>query len=138
MLYESEDGKTKFDNGILFTGDEGRIFVNRERLTGKPIEDMTAADHTAIDEAIIKLYKGRRPGDHMANFFECIEDRGEPISDVASHVRTMTTCHLSNIALMLGRDLKWNPESECFENDSQATALQTRPRREAYSLVATT
>ncbi|MFN9911997.1 MAG: gfo/Idh/MocA family oxidoreductase, partial [Pirellulaceae bacterium] len=26
------------DNGILFTGDQGRIFVNRGKLTGAPVE----------------------------------------------------------------------------------------------------
>ena len=39
------DGKTKFDNGILFEGDDGRIFVNRGRLTGKPVEEMTEDDN---------------------------------------------------------------------------------------------
>jgi predicted dehydrogenase len=136
--YASPDGKTNFDNGILFTGDDSRIFVNRERLTGKPVEDMTAADRTAMLQALIPIYKGRWPGDHMGNFFDCIEDRGEPISDVASHVRTMTCCHLANIALMLGRELNWNPDEEKFVNDSEAEAFVARHRRDAYSLTATT
>ena len=136
--YVSADGKTRFPNGILFSGDDGRIFVNRERLTGKPVEDMTKADRTAMYQAIIPIYKGRWPGDHMANFFECVEDRGEPISDVASHHRTMTCCHLANIALMLGRELKWDPNSEQFVSDAQATAFLSRHRRDAYSLAATT
>ena len=136
--YVSADGKTKFDNGILFTGDEGRIFVNRERLTGKALEEMTPADRTTMLQSLIPIYKGRWPGDHMGNFFECIADRSEPISDVASHVRTMTCAHLCNIALMLGRELKWDPNSERFEGDEQATAFMSRHRRDAYSLAATT
>jgi myo-inositol 2-dehydrogenase / D-chiro-inositol 1-dehydrogenase len=136
--YESEDSKTKFSNGILFTGENGRIFVNRERLNGKPIENMSRADRTSMLQSVISLYKGRWPGDHMGNFFECIADRSEPVSDVNSHVRTMASCHLSNIALMLGCPLTWNPETEQFVADEEATAFLERLRRRKYSLEATT
>jgi hypothetical protein len=50
----------------------------------------------------------------------------------------MTCCHLCNIALMLGRELHWNPEKQEFEGDEQATMLMSRPRRDAYSWDATT
>jgi predicted dehydrogenase len=136
--YRSEDGKTEFPNGILFTGDQGRIFVNRERLTGKPVEDLSTQEKVELYQSLIPLYKNRWAGDHMRNFFECVEDRGEPISDVETHHRTMTCCHLCNIALMLGRDLAWDPDAERFAGDDQAAAFMTRPRREAYSLAATT
>ena len=49
----------------------------------------------------------------------------------------MTCCHLCNIALMLGRDLNWDPDKEQFVGDDQATALMSRNRRDAYSLAAT-
>ena len=136
--YESEDGKTKFPNGILFTGENGRIYVNRDRLTGKPVEGMTKAEKSSMLQAMIPIYKGRWPGDHMGNFFDCIAEKDEPISDVASHVRTMTSCHLCNIALMLGRELNWDPKQEKFVDDEQAAAFVSRHRRDAYSLASTT
>jgi len=136
--YTSPDGKTKFDNGILFTGDDGRIFVNRERLTGKAVESMTAAERVTMLQSLIPIYKGRWPGDHMGNFFDCVEDRSEPISDVATHHRTMTCCHLANITQMLGRELKWDPDEEMFVDDPEAQAFVSRHRRDAYSLAATT
>jgi len=132
------DGRTKFENGILFEGDNGRIFVNREKLTGRPVEELSETDELELRERIIALYKGKRPGSHMRNFFECVETRDEPISDVATHHRTMTSCHLCNIALMLGRDLYWDPDQERFKGDEQASALATRPRRAKYSWEVTT
>jgi hypothetical protein len=45
----------------------------------------------------------------------------------------MTSCHLCNIALMLGRDLQWDPQAEQFVGDDQANALMTRPQRPGYT-----
>ncbi|MEX1096622.1 MAG: Gfo/Idh/MocA family oxidoreductase [Planctomycetales bacterium] len=131
--YRRDDG-TDFGNGILFEGDAGRIFVNRGRLSGTPTEDLTAADEKDLRDRIAKLYQDREPGDHMRNFFECVKDRAQPISDVATHHRTMTSCHLANIALMLGRDLSWDPEKERFVGDDQAQAFASRKRRAPYAI----
>ncbi|MFK7734481.1 MAG: Gfo/Idh/MocA family protein [Pirellulaceae bacterium] len=130
--YESEDGKTKFPNGILFEGSLGRIFVNRGKLTGKAVEELTEADNKKLDDAIAKLYKGKPITSHMANFFECIKDRSEPVSDVYTHHRTMTSCHMCNIALMTGSDLKWDPEKEVFLGNDMANQLMTRPSRQEF------
>ncbi len=130
--FRRADG-TKFPNGILFEGSKGRIYVNREKLTGKPIEQLTDADNSELDAAMIKLYKGKQPGNHMRNFFECIADGSEPISDVETHHRSMTSCHLCNIGLMLGRELKWNPDEEHFVDDPAADALMSRTSRPGFS-----
>jgi len=122
------------DNGVWFEGDQGRIFVNRGRLTGKPIEDLSDADKERLDQEVIKLYKGKKPGNHMANFFECVKDRTQPISDLYTHHRTMTACHLSNLAILLKRKLRWDPLKEDFVGDAQASALRSRPQREPYTI----
>ena len=127
--YKRESDNVDFPNGILFEGELGRIFVNRGKLEGAPVDKLTDDDRAELDEAIIKLCKGRAPGNHMGNFFECIKDRGTPISDVWSHHRTMTSCHLCNIALMLGRELRWDPKAERFIDDDQANALMSRKSR---------
>ncbi|MBX3436793.1 MAG: Gfo/Idh/MocA family oxidoreductase [Planctomycetaceae bacterium] len=131
-FYRRDDG-TEFENGVLFEGERGRIFVNRGKLTGKPIDDLTDADHADLNERILELYKGKEPGNHMQNFFDCIQTREQPISDVVTHHRIMTSCHLCNIALMLGRDLTWDPQAENFVGDDQASALVSRRSRPGYS-----
>lgn len=130
--YKSADGKTSFPNGILFEGSKGRFFVNRGKLTGAPVENLTEADQKRIDDKVVEIYGGEPTG-HMKNFFNCIDSRKDPVSDVYSHHRTMTSAHLCNIAIMLGRDLKWDPQAEDFIGDDQATALKTRPQRPGYT-----
>ena len=122
------------ENGILFEGTEGRMFVSRGALKGKPVEDL--ADKPLPEDAITKLYKGKQPGDHMRNFFECLQTREQPISDVFTHHRSMTTCHLANIAIRLGRPLKWDPDKEQIMGDDEANAFQKREQRKGYEVTA--
>lgn len=130
--YKSEDGKTGFPNGILFQGSRGRIFVNRGKLTGKPVEELTDQDNKNLQQAMSKLYKDMPIKSHMSNFFECVKQRKDPISDVYTHHRTMTSCHLCNITLMVGETLKWDPEKEVFKDNEMANQLLSRPSRVTY------
>jgi hypothetical protein len=79
-----------------------------------------------------KLYKNKPITSHMQNFFECVKDRSEPISDVYTHHRTMTSCHMCNIALMVGEDLKWDPKKELFVGNEMANSLMARPSRSKF------
>ena len=101
-------------------------------LAGKAVEDLK--DSPLKDETIAELYKGKQPGDHMRNFFECTVDRTQPISDVHTHHRAMTTCHLANIAIRLNRTLRWDPESEQIVGDAQAALWQAREQRKGYEI----
>jgi len=119
-------------NGILFEGDQGHFFVNRGKFVGKPVEDL--ANNPLPEDAIRKLYNGKKPGSHMGNFFECIRTREQPISDVFTHHRSISTCHLANISLRLGRKLTWDPEKEQIAGDDQANSWLARESRKAYAI----
>lgn len=121
-----------FDNGVLIEGDKGRIFVNRGRLTGGAVEEL--ADNPLPEDALVKLFKGKQPSGHMRNFFDSVKTRSEPISDVPSHVRALTTCHLANICIRLSRDLAWDPDSEQITGDDDARGWQSREQRAGYEI----
>jgi len=128
LLEIRNDGK----NGVTFTGDKGEIFVSRGELTGKPVDELK--DKPLPEALITKLYKGKTPGNHMGNFIECCRDRKEPVSDVYSHHRAMTTCHLANIAIRLGRKLAWDPVKEQITGDSEANGWLAREQRKGYEI----
>jgi myo-inositol 2-dehydrogenase / D-chiro-inositol 1-dehydrogenase len=123
-------------NGLLIEGEEGRISVSRGKLTGKPIEDLAAKDQEWLDAEVKKLYRGKELNGHMNNFFECVKDRSLPISDVFTHHRNLSSCHMCNIAMLLKRKLRWNPKHEDFVDDREASALLSRPQRKPYTLPA--
>ncbi|MBS0261283.1 MAG: Gfo/Idh/MocA family oxidoreductase [Planctomycetes bacterium] len=120
------------DNGILFEGTEGRLFVNRGRISGKPVEDLKS--QPLPEGALEKAYKNRLLVDHFRNFFEAARDRVEPISDVFSHHRALSTCHLAGLAARLNRKLTWDPEREVIVGDAQAQLLLGRESRRGFEI----
>ena len=73
-------------------------------------------------------------GGHYDNWFEAIVNGTRPIADVEVGHRSATMCHLANIAIALGRELTWNPETERFVGDDEANALVSRPQRPPWTL----
>lgn len=125
------------ENGVTFEGSGGRIFVTRDRidLSGGSVR---ALDNDPVPESLlVELRKGKKVGGHMENFFECMRDRSVPVSDVWSHHRALTTCHLANIAIRLGgRKLNWDAAKEEIVGDSEANAWLARPQRAGYEITA--
>lgn len=120
------------DNGILFEGTEGRFFVNRGKITGKPVEDLK--DHPLPDGAIEEVYGGKVSSNHSANFIEAMKARRQPISDVWSHNRMLEICHLANIAMRLGREVRWDPARREIIGDDQANAFLVRESRKGFEI----
>jgi hypothetical protein len=50
--------------------------------------------------------------DHMRDWFECVRERREPRSGLASMHRTTTVCHLANIAYLTGEVVRWDAEKD--------------------------
>lgn len=121
------------DNGITFVGSKGKIFVNRGKITGLPIEESWDQDKYT-QEDVEALYKGKTPEGHKDNFYRCIREGGQPVSDVFTHVQAMSTCHLAAIAARLGRTIKWDPKSEQILDDEQAAKFFARTPREGFEI----
>ena len=144
VVSDSRDG-----NGILFEGTKGRIHVNRERIVGKPFEDiggkLTAEKHAVPydqltdlkkvfpPEEFDKLYHGKPFGWHKMNFITCIREGGLPASDVFAHINAMNVCHVCAIAARLGREVAWDPKTE-KTGDAQSQSFIARKQRKGYEI----
>jgi predicted dehydrogenase len=113
--------------GVLFVGSEGKILVNRGKFEASP--ESIAKDPLGPDA--IRLYKSNN---HYQDFLKCIRTREKPICDVEIGCRSVTVCHLGNLAYWNHKPLKWNPEKECFIDDPQANEWLDRPRRAPWRL----
>lgn len=120
------------DNGIMFEGTEGRFFVNRGKITGKPVEELK--DKPLPEGAIEAIYGGPVSENHTANFIDGMKARKQPISDVWSHNRMLEICHLSNIAMRLNRPLNWDATKREIVGDEQANSFLSRENRKGYEI----
>ncbi len=114
-------------NGLMFVGTEGKVAVWRYRLQTWP--DRLAREQ--IRPGQIHLHKSE---DHHDDFIHSILTRVRPGADVAVGARSITVCHLGNLAYELGRPLRWNPETEHFVNDPEAERLMSRHMRSPWHL----
>ena len=48
--------------------------------------------------------------DHVRNFLDCIKSRQDPIAPVEVGHRSVSVCHLGNIAMRLKRKIRWDPD----------------------------
>ena len=103
---------------ISFEGTRGRI---SEQDRSRPAPDI-----------YIPNYKGQ--GGIFGDFLHCVKTRERPFRDIAIAARTLTVCHLLNIAYWLKRDLKWDPAKEEIAGDAEANRWLSRPKRAPYTL----
>lgn len=131
LTYTYADGVTLVcrtgsgSGGVTFMGEEGRISVNRGRLQAQP-ESILKSTFKPDD---IQLYYS---DDHHGNFLECVRSRKTPAAPAEIGHRSATICHLGNIAMHLGRPLRWDPEKEEFIGDDHANRLRFRAERDPW------
>lgn len=117
--------KDKFQ--IHFIGTEGSVRVARGQIETTPKE---VVRHRFTD-ADIQVYESKN---HRANFIECVQSRKPTICPATIGHRSGTVCQLAGIAERLGRSIQWDPTAQKILGDSEAAAMQDRPRRPGYEL----
>ena len=118
---------SEFGGGTTWHGDEGWIHVNRGEINAK--------HKKVLDEVIgpneIRLYESR---DHTGNFLDCVKSRRQTITPCEVAHRSASVGHLGNIAMLTGRKIRFNPDTEEIIDDSAATRLLGNAMRSPWYL----
>jgi len=124
------DGK-RSPLGVKFEGTDGWVFVKEEHLGGTvdahPKELLSK--EIGPDEVHLPV-----SNHHQQNFLDCVKSRSQPVAPIDVAVRSDTLCQLSDIAIRLGRKLRWDPVKETFIGDEQANRMLRRPMRSPWHL----
>jgi len=111
---------------VIF-GTEGWIYVSRRGMQTHPESLM----RTVIGPNEIKVIKS---DSHHRNFLDAIKTGQPTISSVEAAVRAETVCQQADIAMRLGRKLRWDPVREVFIDDEEANRMLSRAMRSPWHL----
>ena len=132
----------RYANGVIMTckpGNPSIRFIGTDGWVGNegwnaPVQ----ASSPEIRNAEIgpdEFHVTDNPAGEHRDFLDCVKSRKDPYFPVDIGHRVSTVCHLGNIAIKLGRKLRWDPQAETFVNDEQASALcRVRRMRKPWSL----
>lgn len=113
------------EKGVDIRGETGRIVVDRGFLRTEP----ASLARETIGPGEIHLYES---SNHLFNWIECMRMRKVPICPPETGCRSVSVCHIGNIAYRLGRSLQWDPVQELFVNDDEANRFLERPMRSPW------
>jgi predicted dehydrogenase len=128
--------------GATFYGDRGTLKVSvfkydfTPRGQGKPVHrDVTyELEEYPEDKTEKRLERHVAPAVryHMLDFLEAIRTRGRPVADIEEGYISTASCILANLAVRLGRTLRWDPETGRVVGDEEANRLLRRPYRRPW------
>jgi predicted dehydrogenase len=123
--HKDPDGEQR--GGVHFVGDKGIVYVDRGQLKSWPPEIVTEK----FGDSEKKLYES---DNHHQDWIDCMRSRKRPICDVEVGARSVTVCHLGNLAYWNHRKLKWDPKKWEFVGDKEANKWKDRERRGPWKL----
>ncbi len=124
-------------SGVLFEGETSSLWVDREKVEGPAFDELRTrplppdAIHLHNGAAVKTLPTVR----HLSHFYDVVRGLSPPISDAETAHTTNVALHLANIAIRVGRPIRWDQSAEVIVNDPEASALLSAPRRAGYELV---
>jgi len=113
--------------GVRYEGSDGWISV----ADGYTQPEISAPALRTDFNKTIRNYVARtqRPLNHLRDFLDCVKLRRQPVANPVAMHTTMTAVHAANICMWLKRDLKCDPATATFLDDSEANRLRSRAMR---------
>lgn len=86
-----------------------------------------------LKEKDIELHAAPATRRHMLDFLAAIEDRSRPVADIEEGHISTASCILANLAMEVGRPLKYDPIQRLIVGDPEANRLLRRPYRRPWT-----
>lgn len=127
-MHIANGGNKDVRSGTKWIGQNGHwIWVDRDGLDAEPKSLLLEK----IGPNEIQL--PRSPG-HQRNFLDCVKSRQTTLTPASTAHRSASVGHLSQISMLLGRRIRWNPDTEEIIGDPAAAQMLGTPQRAPWRL----
>jgi len=127
-MHVANGGNRGIRGGTRWIGENGDwVWVDRGGIDASPKKLLQ--EHIGPDE--IQLF--RSPGHHR-EFLDCVKTRRPTITPAETAHRAASIGHLGQIAMILGRRIHWNPDTEQIIGDPTASRMLSTPMRSPWHL----
>jgi hypothetical protein len=107
------------ETGWVETGDSGKMVLSSPALlAGQEVAEIGGYPATF----------------HVRNFLDCMKSRSQPRTNADAACNAHIACHAANIAIALGRTVKYDPAAHAFVEDEQANRLRGEALREPWRI----
>ena len=118
------------EQGVRFMGDAGWVHVTRNDLKTQP--EQLVRETFGANEIHLPRPTGDHRQGHRGNFLHCVKTRERTITPIEIGHRSISIAHLGNIAMILGRKVRWDPEQEQVIGDPEAGRMIVRATRSPW------
>ena len=106
------------DSGWVETGDDAEIVASNKAL---------------LNNRGAKI-AGYPANFHVRDFLDCVKTRAKTRANADAACQSHIACHAANIALFLGRKVKFDPRKHEFIGDEEANRLRSEALREPWRI----
>jgi len=131
-LTMSVGSNNHYAQGVRFVGDKGWVHVTRAGLDANP--KSLLKEKIGPEEVHLARPSGDHRQGHRRDFLDCVKTRGQTIAPVEVGHRSAAVAHLANVAMILGRKIRWDPKSERIIDDAPANRMLSRAMRSPWHL----
>jgi len=118
--------------GVRFRGEKGWVHITRSGVQTEP--DTLRTTIIGPNEIHLAKPRGDHRQGHRRDFLDCVKTRSQTVTPPLIGHRSAIPAHLANIAMRLGRKIKWDPKAEHIVADEQANRMLDRPTRSPWHL----
>ncbi|MDQ2730132.1 MAG: gfo/Idh/MocA family oxidoreductase, partial [Armatimonadota bacterium] len=127
-MHVANGGNENIRSGTKWIGENGHwVWVDRGGLEAEPkslLQDKIGAN---------EVHLFRSPG-HQREFLDCVKTRQPTIAPAETAHRSASIGHLGQIAMLLGRTIQWDPDTEQILNDPGASSMLSTAMRAPWHI----